>query len=236
MKRLLSIVLALNLHAAFPDFYYKIKDIQKQKNEFVNIMLPLIQNENRKILSLRKKIINIFNDPFFVLKKRDIIFLAKTAKKYKIKNIFNEKEYLLKIDTIPPSLALAQAAIESAWGKSRFVRLGNNLFGHWKYSSDGIQPKDKYDDIDINYSLRIFPSIEDSLGAYMLNLNRNPAYIKFRKKRAEFRKNHKIFTGLDAAPTIKDYSQLKEEYVKRIKNLIDYNKWIKYDQNEYKSY
>ena len=232
MKKLLSIVMALTLHAAFPNFYYKIKDTQKQKKAFVNILLPLIQNENRKILNLRKKIIKIFNNPFLLLNKKDIIFLANIAKKYKIKDIFNEKEYLLKIDTIPPSLALAQAAIESGWGKSRFVLLGNNLFGHWKYSPDGIQPKDKYDNIEINYSLRIFPSIEDSLAAYMLNLNRNPAYIEFRKKRAQFRKNHKIFTGLDAAPTIKNYSQLKEEYVKRIENLINYNKWIKYDKGK----
>ncbi len=230
MKKFLSIILALHLYAAFPDFYYRIKNIQKQKEAFVNIMLPLIQNENRKIILLRKKIIDIFNDPFFLLKKEDIVFLAKLAKKYKIKDIFNEKEYLLKIDKIPPSLALAQAAIESAWGKSRFVRLGNNLFGHWKYSNDGIKPKSRYADIDINYSLRIFPSIEASLRAYMLNLNRNPAYKNFRKKRALFRKKHKIFTGLDAAPTIKDYSQLKEIYVKRIENLINCNKWIRFDK------
>jgi len=234
MKRFLSIVLAIHLYAAFPDFYYKIKNIQKQKEAFVNIMLPLIQNENKKILNIRKKIINIFNNPYFIFNKKDLIFLAKTAKKYKIKNIFNEKEYLEKIDKIPPSLALAQAAIESAWGKSRFVKLGNNLFGHWEYSSDGIQPKSRYDNIDINYSLRIFPSIEDSLAAYMLNLNRNRAYKNFRKKREIFRKEHKIFTGLDAAPTIKDYSQLKEKYTQRIEALIKYNKWTKYDKKDKK--
>jgi len=231
MKKFLSIVLALNLYAAFPDYYYKIHNIQKQKKAFVDIMLPLIQNENKKILNIRKKIINIFNNPYFIFNKKDLIFLAKIAKKYRIKNIFDEKEYLKKIDKIPPSLALAQAAIESAWGKSRFARLGNNLFGHWEYSPNGIQPKGKYSYIDINYSLRIFPSLEDSLSAYMLNLNRNPAYKDFREKRAEFRKKHKVFTGLDAAPTIKNYSQLKEKYVKRVEKLIKYNKWTKYDKN-----
>ena len=230
MKRFLSIVLAINLYAAFPDFYYKIKNTQKQKQAFINIMLPLIENENKKIISLRQKIINIFNDPNLLLNTKELAFLAKVAKNYKIKNILNEKEYLIKIDKIPPSLVLAQAAIESGWGKSRFCRVANNVFGNWEYSSNGIPPKSTYKNIDINYSLTIFPSIEDSIRVYFRNLNRNLAYKEFRKKRAEFRKKHKLFTGLDAADTLKYYSQLKEKYVKRLKNLIIYNKWTKYDK------
>ena len=230
MKRFLSIVLAINLYAAFPDFYYKIKNTQKQKKAFANIMIPLIDNENQKIMALREKIINIFNDKNMLLNTKELAFLAKVAKNYKIKDILNKKEYLIKIDKIPPSLALAQAAIESGWGKSRFVKEANNMFGHWEYSSKGIQPKSTYENIDINYSLKIFPSIEDSIRVYFRNLNRNPAYKEFRKKRAEFRKKHKLFTGLDAAETLINYSQLKNEYVKRLKNLIIYNKWSKYDK------
>ena len=230
MKRFLSIVLALNLYAAFPDYYYKIKNIQKQKEVFANIMLPLIQNENKKILLLRKKIIKIFNDKNLLLNTKELEFLAKIAKNYKIKDILNKKEYLIKIDKIPPSLALAQAAIESGWGKSRFVKEANNIFGHWEYSDNGLAPKSTYDHIKIAYSLKIFPSIEDSIRVYFRNLNRNLAYKEFREKRAEFRKKHKLFTGLDAADTLKNYSQLKDEYIKRLKNLIIYNKWIKYDK------
>ena len=96
MKRFLSIILAINLYAAFPDYYYKIKNIQKQKQAFINIMLPLIENENRKIITLRQKIINIFNDPNLLLNTKELAFLAKIAKNYKIKNILNKKEYLIK--------------------------------------------------------------------------------------------------------------------------------------------
>ncbi len=231
MKRFLSIILAINLYAAFPDYYYKIKNIQKQKQAFINIMLPLIENENQKIITLREKIINIFNDPNLLLNAKELAFLAKIAKNYKIKNILNKKEYLIKIDEIPPSLALAQAAIESGWGKSRFARVANNVFGYWEYSNKGLSPKNTYKNIDINYSLKIFPSIEDSIKVYFRNLNRNRAYREFRQKRAKFRKENKLFTGIAAADTLKDYSQLKEKYIKRLKNLIISNKWTKYDKD-----
>ena len=218
-------------YAAFPDYYYKIKNIQKQKKAFVSIMLPLIQNENKKILNLRKKIITIFKDPNLLFNEKELAFLAQIAKNYRIKDILDKKEYLEKIDKIPPSLALAQAAIESGWGKSRFVRKANNIFGHWEYSNKGLAPKSTYQNIDINYSLKIFPSIEDSIKAYFMNLNRNLAYKEFREKRSKFRKEHKLFNGINAADTLKNYSQLKEKYVKRLKNVINYNKWTKYDKN-----
>ena len=232
MKRVIFLVFFIFLNAALPDYYYKIKDIKKQKRAFINIMLPLIQNENRKILVLRRKILKIFADPFYMLNIKDLLFLAKVARKYKIKNITDKEEFLKKIDIIPPSLALAQAAIESAWGKSRFARLANNIYGHWEYSDKGLKPKSKYDFVNVTYSIKIFPSIEDSIKAYMLNLNRNRAYRLFRKKRYDFRKKGKIFTGIEAAKTLKNYSQLKEEYVKRLITLIKSNDLLKYDEGK----
>ena len=229
MKKFLHFLLAFKLYAAFPDYYYQIKNIKQQKKAFVNILLPLIQKENENILKTRKKVIKIFNDPFYLLDPKKIEFLTKIAKIYKIKNINDKKSFLSKIDKIPPSLALAQAAIESGWGKSRFVKIANNLFGHWEYSNKGIKPKSTYSHIKIDYSLKKFNSLEDSIKAYMLNLNRNPAYKDFRKKRNLYHKLHKKFTGLDAAPTLKNYSQLKEEYVKRLQNMIKLNKWQQYD-------
>jgi len=232
MKRVIFFIFFIFLNAALPDYYYKIKDVKKQKQAFINIMLPLIQNENRKILVLRRKILKIFADPFYMLNVKDLLFLAKVARKYKIKNITDKEEFLKKIDIIPPSLALAQAAIESAWGKSRFARLANNIYGHWEYSDKGLKPKSKYDFVNVTYSIKIFPSIEDSIKAYMLNLNRNRAYRLFRKKRYDFRKEGKIFTGIEAAKTLKNYSQLKEEYVKRLITLIKSNDLLKYDEGK----
>jgi len=229
-KKFISFLIALNLYSAFPSWYYNIKDTQKQKKAFVEIMLPLIKQENQKIKKLRKKIIQIFNDPFFLTNQEELAFLAKIAKKYKIKDLTNKEEYLKKIDTIPPSLALAQAAIESGWGKSRFVKLANNIFGHWTYSNKGLKPKSKYEHISIDYSLRIFPSLEDSIAAYMLNLNRNPAYKNFRNLRYKYKKNHQLFTGIIAANTMINYSQLHEKYVKLLKTLIKKNGWEKFDK------
>jgi Bax protein len=218
------------LHAAFPNWYYKIKNIQQQKKAFVEILLPLIQTENQHILNIRKKIIKIFNDPYFLLNKKKIAFLAKIAKQYKIKNILDKNEFLKKIDTIPPSLALAQGAIESGWGKSRFVKLANNIFGHWEYSNNGIKPQDKYDNIEINYSLKIFSTLEDSIKAYMLNLNRNPAYKEFRNVRFYYREKNKTFSGFIAADTMELYSQKGKEYVNLLKKMIIQNNWEKFDK------
>jgi Bax protein len=156
--------------------------------------------------------------------------LAKIAKIYKIKDITDKKEFLKKINTIPPSLALAQAAIESGWGKSRFVKEANNIFGHWEYSNKGLAPKSKYDHIKIDYSIKIFPTLEDSIAAYMKNLNRNPAYKKFRDLREKYTEENKTFTGIAAADTMINYSQKKEEYVKILKQMIKTNNWDKYDK------
>jgi Bax protein len=229
MKKIMGFLLAINLYGAFPSWYYNIKETSKQKKAFVEILLPLIKKENQKILLLRKKIIDIFNDPYFLLDKNKVEFLAKVAKTYKIKDITDKEAFLKKIDKIPPSLALAQAAIESGWGKSRFVKEANNIFGHWEYSNRGLKPKSKYDHIKISYSIRIFPSLEASIAAYMKNLNRNPAYRKFREKRYRFEEQNKTFTGLAAADTMINYSQLHEKYVKMLKRMIKLNHWEKYD-------
>jgi len=193
-------------------------------------MLPLIQTENNRIKNLRKKIISIFNSDY-ILDTKKLAFLAKVAREYKIKDISDKEEFLKRVDTIPPSLALAQAAIESGWGKSRFVKVANNIFGHWTYSNKGIKPKSKYEHIKIDYSIRIFPSLEASIRAYMLNLNRNRAYRAFRDLREKFRKEHKTFTGLDAASTLINYSQTKEKYVDLLKSMIKSNNWEKYDKD-----
>jgi len=230
LKKLISLALALNLYGTFPSWYYKVKDTKQQKEAFVEIMLPLIQAENRKIAHLRKLIIDIFNDPFYLLNPKKIAFLSKIAKIYKIKDITDKEEFLKKINTIPPSLALAQAAIESGWGKSRFVKEANNIFGHWEYSNKGLAPKSRYENIDINYSIKIFPSLEASIAAYMRNLNRNPAYKKFRELRYKYLKNNRHFTGIEAADTMINYSQKKEEYVKLLKKMIIKNHWDKYDK------
>ena len=217
MRKIFSLLLFTYLFAGFPEYYYKLP-IKKQKEEFKRILLPMIEIENNKILLERNQVISIFNEPFFLINKENLLILGKLAKKYKIKNIYDEDEFLKKIDTIPPRLVLAQGAVESAWGRSYFVRKANNIFGQWDYSGRGLIPRNR--DANATHTIRIFKSLEESLAVYMRNLNRNPAYREFRELRYKYRKNHKKFTAEVAATTLHRYSQLGEEYVKILQSII----------------
>jgi len=218
MKKLYSILFFINfLFAGFPEYYYKLP-IKKQKEEFKKILLPMIKKENQKILKERQTVIDIFNDPYFMMDKKKVLTLAKLARKYKIKDIYNKEGFLKKIDTIPENLVLAQGAIESAWGRSYFVKEANNIFGQWDYSGRGMIPRNR--DPGKTHTIRIFRSLEDSLAAYMRNLNRNPAYKEFRELRYKYRKENKKFDGLAAATTLHRYSELGQKYVEIVQNVV----------------
>ena len=218
MKKLYSIIFFINtLMAGFPESYYKLP-IKEQKKEFKKILVPMVEKENQKILKERNEVIKIFKDPYFIMNTEERLKLAKLAKKYKIKDIYNKEEFLKKIDTIPVDLVLAQGAVESAWGRSYFVREANNMFGEWDYSGRGMIPRRR--DPGKTHTIRVFKSLEDSLASYMRNLNRNPAYKEFRELRYQYKKEHKPFSAEVAATTLKRYSQLGDEYVKMLKVMI----------------
>ncbi|MBE0498051.1 MAG: glucosaminidase domain-containing protein [Campylobacterales bacterium] len=211
--------------------YYNINDTQKKKEAFVNILLPKIDNAQRAIFSDRVFIIKFFRQYLFTNSfhsQSDILRLITLQKKYRIKQMYNEGEYLEKIDTIPVSLVLAQSAIESAWGESRFTREGNNIFGEWTWGKIGIIPDGR--DEDAKHKLRIFESLDDSIAAYMLNLNRHYSYKEFRKLRADYRAQGKPFTGLAAAPTLTKYSQMREVYSRLITRVIKGNDFARYEK------
>jgi Bax protein len=217
LKKLLFIFTFSFLFAGLPDYYYKLS-IQKQKKEFKKILMPMIEEENQKILQERNLVKSIFNKPFFMLDFNNLIILSKLGKKYKIDYIYDKEEFMKKIDVIPPRLVLAQGAVESAWGKSDFARKANNLFGQWDYSGRGLVPKNR--DENKTHTVRIFKSPEESLAIYMRNLNRNRAYKKFREVRYRYRKEHKKFTAEVGATTLILYSELKEKYVKILQNIM----------------
>ena len=217
MKKLFFIFIFNFLFAGFPNYYYKLS-IKEQKKEFKKILLPMIREANDRILFERNKIIEIFNNPFAIFQKDELKFLIFEAKRYKIKDIFNKKEFLKKVDIIPENLVLAQGAIESAWGRSYFVKVANNLFGQWDYSGRGVIPRNR--DENATHTIRIFRSLKDSLSVYMRNLNRNPAYKEFRELRYKYHQKGEKFTSLKAATTLHRYSELGDTYVKILQNLI----------------
>jgi len=133
------------------------------------------------------------------------------------------RERLLKrIDIIPPSMVLAQAANESGWGTSRFARQGNNLFGEWSFSiGSGIVPKQRPE--GETYEVRRFPTLYDSVRAYMQNINTHWAYQPLRNQRALRRAEGVPILGIDLAQGLKPYSIRGEAYVEEIRTIIRQN-------------
>ena len=122
---------------------------------------------------------------------------------------------------------LAQAAVESAWGQSRFVSLANNIFGEWTYGKKGIIPENRPE--GMHHKIRIFDDLEDSIAAFMLNLNRHRAYHEFRDLRAQYRAKKERFTGLLGSQTMENYSGIGKEYNALLIRTIEVNKWSQYD-------
>lgn len=216
----------------FPEDYYKMKASIKKQNYFFNYLYPHIENANKKILEERAFIKSLNGAKNLKPNSKEFERLTALAKKYNVKDIYDYKKLFFRVDIVPPSMALAQAAVESGWGESRFVKLANNLFGHWTFGKVGIMPLNR--DPDAKHLIRIFKSFEASISAYMLNLNRTKAYSKFRLKRDELRKSNKTLSGLVLSQTMINYSQIRERYLKILKNVIKKNNLQMYDEMFFK--
>lgn len=200
--------------------------VSDKKNIFFRLTGSGILQANEKILSEREHLLDAVN-------KKDIQdneWLAALAVKYKVVKEESDKldnaaliELRKRVDIVPPSLALAQAAEESGWGTSRFAIQGNSLFGQWDFSGKGIKPQEQRTELG-NYGIAAFDSPQESIEAYMLNLNTHPAYQRMRQKRAVFRQQNQQPKGWDLAKTLDKYSERGIEYVKSLHAIMRYNK------------
>ncbi len=229
------LIFSLNLSAkGMPSEYYAIKNTKKAKEYFSEYIYKLTKKENIRILEERnfvKKLLSS-NDAKTNITKEQLNKLTELQKRYRIKKLYNLKSYMLKIDVIPPSMSIAQAAVESAWGKSRFTKKANNIFGHWTYNSkNGIVPKRR--PAGSKHFIRVFPNIQSSLRAYMLNLNRHTAYKSFQKKRYQTRTKNKNPMGMELSQTMLKYSGIGKKYLAILKSVIRKNKLQKYDNRFY---
>jgi Bax protein len=210
-------------------------NLEKRKSRFIQQILPIVQKENQRLIKLRYQVINLFIliNRGYLLKPQDAELLESLATKYKVKgdpltDSASRDELLNKIDIIPSSLALAQAANESAWGQSRFSREANNLFGIWTYDANkGLKPKER--DEDKKHLVRKFKHIDDSIQYYMLTLNSHPAYRKMRKIRRQLREKNLPINGKAMAKGLEKYSSRGNEYVDLIESLIEQNNWSRFD-------
>lgn len=138
-------------------------------------------------------------------------------------------ELLQRVDVVPASLAMAQAAIESGWGTSRFASEGNALFGQWTWGDDAIAPERVRTELG-NYGIRAFKTPFESISAYMHNLNTHSAYEKLRQLRAQARAQKQPLSGKELAPGLEKYSERGQAYVKEIRALIRVNRLAEVDK------
>jgi len=198
----------------------------KQKRElFIKIVLPLILDENDKITKDRTKLFKILGKNFNTAGER--VWLKRRFKEYKIddKDLSKLK---MRMDIVPVSLALAQAANESGWGTSRFALEGNALFGQWTWSKKGISPANK--DPDKTHKILQFQILKASVRAYKNNLNTHNAYKDFRKARAQLRQENKTIDGLELAKYLKNYASIGEKYVRILTDIIIKNSLTDFDK------
>ena len=154
------------------------------------------------------------------------VWLKRRFKQYKIDDQDLAK-LKMRMDIIPVSIALAQAANESGWGTSRFALEGNALFGQWTWSKKGITPKNQ--DPDQNHKVLQFQILKASVTAYKNNLNTHNAYQEFREVRAQLRQENKKIIGLDLTKYIKNYAAIGEKYVEIIESIIQKNSLTDFD-------
>jgi len=203
----------------FPRDLDALQSTKLKKETFIKIVLPLIVAENERILEDRKKLLVLSEKKFTTdLEKQ---WLRQKLLEYKVKK-GDLKELKARIDIIPTSIALAQAAKESGWGTSRFALEGNAIFGQWTWSGQGIAPLNR--ESDKNHKILKFPILRASVKAYQNNLNTHKSYLKFRQKRSGLRDKNKKIAGLELTETLNNYAQTGSEYTKILNQIIKQNR------------
>ena len=203
----------------FPKDLDELQNTRLKKETFIKIVLPLIVAENERILADRKKLERVSKKK----KTSDLEkqWLRQKLLEYKVKK-GNMSELLSRMDIVPTSIALAQAAKESGWGTSRFALEGNAIFGQWTWSDNGIAPLNR--ESNKSHKILKFPILRASVKAYQNNLNTHKSYVDFRKKRSVMREKNKDISGLELTDTLKNYAQTGSEYIKILNQIIRQNR------------
>jgi len=201
-----------------------IENTKKRKEFFIQIILPLILKENNNIRVDRKRLFNIIN-------KSNNTELEKKwlSQKYKQYGIPSKDLSVLKIrmDEIPVSLAIAQAAKETGWGTSRFALEGNALFGQWTWSGEGLKPKES--EKSEGHKVMKFNVLQASVRAYQRNLNTHSSYQEFRFARAKLRDQGKELDSLILSEFLNEYAETGEKYVEVLQQIIEQNNLKDFD-------
>jgi len=202
----------------------KIENSKKRKNLFIQIILPLVIKENNNIKFDRNKLFSILNKSKNT--KIEIKWLVSKFKQYGVVN--NDLPTLkIRMDEVPISMTIAQAAKETGWGTSRFAQEGNALFGQWTWSGEGIKPLAA--DNDTTHKVMKFKVLQASVKAYQRNLNTHSSYKDFRSARAGLRDEGKKLDSLVLSEYLNKYAETGKEYVKILQQIIKQNNLTDFD-------
>jgi len=217
--------------AALPNGLDSVRRAQERKRIFVATLLPLILRANELIARDRARI-ELLEAQLEIgrpLPPEAADWLVAIARRYRFEGAdrvedIDFDELLKRVDIVPPSLALAQGAIESGWGTSRFAQEGNAIFGQWTWNEadDGLVPARRAE--GKKYRVRAFAFLIDSVRGYMHNLNTAGAYDGLRLMRAQLRERGQPLRGLPLASTLLRYSERREAYVADLRGIITGNR------------
>lgn len=212
--------------AQLPDFD-AIPSIDERKKRFFDFLRPIVEAQNERLRRQRERILRLRNRLVAgaQLPEPERQWLASMAKRYRVsadEPLEQARQLTRRVDVIPTSLALAQAALESAWGTSRFAQKANNLFGLWCNTPGcGIVPKRRPE--GKTYEVEAFEDVGAAVRSYMNDLNAHPAYKPLRKIRARMRADGKELTGNALAAGLVNYAAIGEQYVEHIRGVIRRN-------------
>lgn len=206
--------------------------VQTKKRLFFRALAPIALHSNKLILAERSRLEELV--PHYragrPLAEPDAEWLLELAVRYKVIDSVEQDldagaldELLRRVDGVPVSLVLSQAAEESGWGTSRFAAEGNALFGQWTWGDKAIKPKQQRAGKG-NYGIAAFDTTLDSVRAYMQNLNTHRAYGELRGKRAELREQGEPVTGRILAGTLTSYSERGAAYVETLHTIMNANR------------
>ena len=201
-----------------------IENSKKRKEFFIQIVLPLIIEENNNIKLDRKTLFTIINKSNNSNPEKQ--WLEKKYKQYGVKS-GDLSTLKIRMDEIPVSLAIAQAAKETGWGTSRFALEGNALFGQWTWSGEGLKPKEAKE--GQSHKVMKFNILQASVRAYQRNINTHSTYKNFRKARAKLRDSNKPLDSIELSKYLNKYAETGNQYVEVLQKIIKQNKLQDFD-------
>ncbi|GIU43183.1 glucosaminidase domain-containing protein [Shewanella colwelliana] len=223
-------------YSAIPDFA-AIPDVGEKKQAFFDYLRPAITHHNAIIQDERKFLLATqahLNEGLSVSEAESFRVQQIASKyQYSLRSVSNDtlETLLMRVDTIPENMVLIQAANETGWGSSRFAREGMNFFGQWCFKKGcGLVPQSRTK--GLSHEVAVFKSVDDSVGAYMRNLNSNAAYGLLRSIRADLRAQGKPVKAEDLVYGLMHYSERQEAYIDELLEMLRHNNQYLVENNE----